>query len=252
MTDEEVSTNPYDDRAWLRRLKVFSGRPSFPQGETDNESWSYQVEQLRQSELGEPGQRRIILQSLTNPALGLIRSLGRSPSIQQILDVTEEVYRPSAVCHTLLLKFRDSLEGAVETATSYLLRLQCLLCRVVDSREIAGRMNFEIYEGNSTGEAMEISLESAHERFDECCGLLSAIHNDEIRRSDKSARPARVAVPKSKMKSVALSETVQQDPASNDQRSFKPEGQSLQKTLTDALELQTEAIITGTKALGAR
>ena len=137
MTDEEVSTNPYDDRAWLRRLKEFSGRPSFPQGETNYESWSYQVEQLRQSELGEPGQRRIILQSLMHPALGLIRSLGRSPSIQQILDVTEEVYRPSAVCHTLLLKFRDSLEGAVETATSYLLKLQCLLCRVVDSGEIA-------------------------------------------------------------------------------------------------------------------
>ena len=51
--------------------------------------------------------------------LGLIRSLGMSPKIQQILDVTEVVCGLSADCHTLLLKFHDSLKGADETATCY-------------------------------------------------------------------------------------------------------------------------------------
>ena len=263
MSDEEASTTgrlvgrPYDDRAWLRRLRVFSGRPSFPQGETDYESWSYQVEQLRNSELGEVGQRRIILQSLTHPALGLIRSLGKSPSIQQILDVTEVVYGPSADCHTLLLKFHDSLQGADETATCYLQRLQRLLRRVVDSGEIAGENEFrdllrQFCRGSYEDQLItNLCLESAPDRFDEFCGLLAAVHNEEIRRNDKSARLARVAAPKSKTKAVALSETVQQQvPASNGQRSSKPDGQSLQKTLTDALALQTEAIITGIKALG--
>ena len=264
MSDEEASTtgrvfgNAYDDRAWLRRLRVFSGRPSFPQGETDYESWAYQVDQLRHSELGEVGQRRIILQSLTHPALGLIRSLGRSPSIQQILDVTEVVYGPSADCHTLLLKFHDSLQGTDETATCYLQRLQRLLRRVVDSGEIAGENEFrdllrQFCRGSYEDQLItNLCLESAPDRFDDFCGLLAAVRNEEIRRNDKSARLARVAVLKSKTKAVALTETVglQQATASNGQRSSKPDEQSLQKTLTDALALQTEAIITGIKALG--
>ena len=60
---------------------------------------------------------------------------------------------------------------------------------------LPGKINFEIYRGNSAGEATEISSDSAHDEF---CGLPAAIHNEEIRRNDKSARPARVAVPKSK------------------------------------------------------
>ena len=84
----------------------------------------------------------IILQSLTHPTLGLIRSLGKSPSIQHNLDVTEVVYGPSADCHTLLLKFHDSLQGADETATCYLQMLQRLLRRVVDSGEIDGENEF--------------------------------------------------------------------------------------------------------------
>ena len=262
MSDEEASTtgrvvgNAYDDRAWLRRLRVFSGRASFPQGENDYESWAYQVDQLRHSELGEVGQRRIILQSLTHPALGLIRSLGRSPSIQHILDVTEVVYGPSADCHTLLLKFHDSLQGTDETATCYLQRLQRLLRRVVDSGEIAGENEFrdllrQFCRGSYEDQLItNLCLESAPDRFDDFCGLLAAVRNEEIRRNDKSARLARVQ--KSKTKAVALTETVglQHSPASNGQRSSKPDEQSLQKTLTDALALQTEAIITGIKALG--
>ena len=95
-----------------------------------------------------------------------------------------------------------------------------------------------------------LCLESAPERFDEFCGLLAAVHNEEISRNDKSAHLARVAMPKSKTKAVTLSETVQQVAASNGQHSIKPDGQSLQKTLTDVLVLQTEAVITSIKALG--
>ena len=193
------------------------------------------------------GQRRIILQCLTHPALGLIRCLGRSPSIQQILDVTEVVHGPSADCHTLLLKFHDSLQGTDETATCYLQRLQRLLRRVVDSGEIAAENEVrdllrQFCRGSYEDQLItNLRMESALDRFDEFCRLLAAVHNEEIRRNDKSGRLARVAVPKSKTKTVALSETVQQQaPASNGQHSSKTDGQSLQKTLTDALALELQ------------
>ena len=97
------------------------------------------------------------LSNRAHPALGLIRSLGMSPKIQQILDVTEVVCGPSADCHPLLLKFHDSLQGADETATSYLQRLQRLLRRVVDSGEIATENEFRDSLRQFCREAMRTS-----------------------------------------------------------------------------------------------
>ena len=90
----------------------------------------------------------------------------------------------------------------------------------MDSGEIAAENEFRdllrqfCYEDQLI---TNLCLKSAPERFDEFCGLLAAVHNEEISRNDISARLARVALPKSKTKAATLSETVQQVAASNGQ-----------------------------------
>ena len=84
----------------------------------------------------------------------------------------------------------------------------------MDSGEIAAENEFrdllrQFCRGSYEDQLItNLCLESAPDRFDEFCGLLAAVHNEEIRRNDKSARLARVAAPKSKTKAVALTETV--------------------------------------------
>ena len=47
---EEQPTNsglaPNEDRAWTRRLRNFSGKPTCSNGELDFDAWKFQVEQL--------------------------------------------------------------------------------------------------------------------------------------------------------------------------------------------------------------
>ena len=140
MADEPTNSGlaPNEDRAWTRRLRNFSGKPTCSNGELDFDAWKFQVEQLTsQGDISEAIQRRLILQSLVQPALGLVRSIGTTSSIEHILGVIDVVYGPSADGHSLLLKFHDSVQHADETATVYLQRLQRLLRRVVDSDELS-------------------------------------------------------------------------------------------------------------------
>ena len=96
---------PNEDRAWQRRLRQFSGKESCSNGEIDFDAWKFQVEQLTsQEDISEAVQRRLILQSLVQPGLGLVRSIGTASSIDQILGVIDVVYGPSADGHSLLLR----------------------------------------------------------------------------------------------------------------------------------------------------
>ena len=123
-----------EDKAWQRRLRQFSGKTTCLPGELDYDAWRFNVEQLvLRPEIGEGDKRQLILQSLVQPVLGLVRRLGNCPSVQQIASVVEVVYGPSIDGHGLLVKFHDCIQTADESAVEYLQRLQRLLRRVVDS-----------------------------------------------------------------------------------------------------------------------
>ena len=225
MADEPTNSGlaPNEDRAWTRRLRNFSGKPTCSNGELDLDAWKFQVEQLTsQGDITEATQRRLILQSLVQPALGLVRSIGATSSIDQILGVIDVVYGPSADGHSLLLKFHDSVQHADETATVYMQRLQRLLRRVVDSDELSTNSEYtyllrQFCRGcHDEGIILTLCLESSPDRYDDFCELLSAIHNEESRRRDKAARLGRGDSSKTRDKASARSG--QCDIASSPQR----------------------------------
>ena len=243
-----------DDRSWQRRLRQFSGRTSCGPGELDYDSWQFQVEQLISlSGFSEAVQRRLILQSLVQPALGLVRSLGGAPSMRQILGVTEVVYGPAADGHTLLLKCHDTLQGSDESASEYLQRLQRLLRRVVDSGESTRQAEYgdllrQFCRGTYDDMIVtNLCLESAPERYDDFCELLAAIHGDECRRYDKDVRLGRAVASSSKpkVKAVAHSGTCERGGSHHKgtQRSQTNKDVPLEKVIADALAQQTETIV---------
>ena len=175
--------------------------------ERDFDAWKFQVEQLTsQEDISEAVQRRLILQSLVQPGLGLVRSISTASSIDQILGVIDVVYGASADGHSLLLKFHDSMQQAEETFTAYLQRLQRLLRRVVDSEELSAdneytdllRQFCRGYHDESI--ILSLCLESAPERYSDFCELLTAIHSKESGRRDKAARLGRADASKTRVK----------------------------------------------------
>lgn len=258
MTDDasssDVPGHSGDDRSWQRRLRQFSGRTSCAPGELDYDSWQFQVEQLISlSGFSEAAQRRLILQSLVQPALGLVRSLGGAPSVRQILGVTEVVYGPAADGHTLLLKFHDSLQRSDESASAYLQRLQRLLRRVVDSGESTRQAEYgdllrQFCRGTHDDMLVtNLCLESAPERYEDFCELLAAIHGDECRRHDKDVRLGRAVASSSKpkVKAVAHSGTCERGGSQHKgaQRTQAGKDVPIEKVIADALAQQTETIV---------
>ena len=262
MADEPTNSGlaPNEDRAWTRRLRNFSGKPTCSNGELDFDAWKFQVEQLTsQGDISEAIQRRLILQSLVQPALGLVRSIGTTSSIEQILGVIDVVYGPSADGHSLLLKFHDSVQHADETATVYLQRLQRLLRRVVDSDELSTNSEYtyllrQFCRGcHDEGIILTLCLESSPDRYDDFCELLMAIHNEESRRRDKAARLGRGDASKNRVKASARSGQCDLAPSPPEvtQRAAAADGGDLETVLAKVLSHQTEAIVCGLKALNA-
>ena len=66
-------------------------------------------------------------------ALGLVCSLGKTPTVEQILQVIDVVYGLAVDGHNLLLKFHGSLQTTEESTGDCLQCLQRLLPRVMDA-----------------------------------------------------------------------------------------------------------------------
>ena len=260
MAEEPTNSGlaPNEDRAWTRRLRNFSGKQTCSNGELDFDAWKFQVEQLTsQGDISETVQRRLILQSLVQPALGLVRSIGTTSSIEQILGVIDVVYGPSADGHSLLLKFHDSVQHADETATAYLQRRQRLLRRVVDSDELSTNNEYtyllrQFCRGcHDEGIILTLCLESSPDRYDDFCELLTAIHAEESRRRDKAPRLGRADVSKTRVKASARSGQCDLAPSPQEvtKRTAVSDGVDLEDVLAKVLSHQTEAIVCGLKAL---
>ena len=263
MAEDRISSTiaREEDRLWTRRLRIFSGKSSVPANELDHDAWKFQVEDLiSQTELPEPCQRRLILQSLSQPALGLVRSLGKTPTVEQILQVIDVVYGPVVDGHNLLVKFHGSLQTSDESTGGFLQRLQRLLRRVIDAGMLPGDEEYEnLRDQFCRGSHDEVTiqalcLESSPDRFDDFCELLAAIHNAERKRRDKAIRLGRQDNPSSRNKTkataqagVCMHDGTDHVGTTHGGTTTYPE---IGKVLADALETQTKAIMQGINALG--
>ena len=69
----------------------------------------------------------------THFALGLVRSLGKPQTVEQIVQVIDVVYGLAVDGHNLLLKFNGSIQTTEESTGDCLQHLQRLLRRVIDA-----------------------------------------------------------------------------------------------------------------------
>ena len=263
MAEDRISSTiaREEDRLWARRLRIFSGKSSVPANELDHDAWKFQVEDLiSQTELPEPCQRRLILQSLSQPALGLVRSLGKTPTVEQILQVIDVVYGPVVDGHNLLVKFHGSLQTSDESTGGYLQRLQRLLRRVIDAGMLPGDEEYEnLRDQFCRGSHDEVTIQalclaSSPDRFDDFCELLAAIHNEERKRRVKAIRLGRQDNTSSRNKTKATAQAGVCMHDGTDHVGTTHGGSTtypeIGKALADALETQTKAIMQGINALG--
>ena len=245
-----------DDRAWQRRLRQFSGKSSCPAGELDYDAWTFHVEQLIQRpDIAEEVKRQFILQNLVQPVLGLVRSLGNTPSVSQIVNVISVVYGPPLDGHGLLVKFYDCVQLVDETALLYLQRLQRLLRRVVDSGALAEEGEFPNLRRQfcrGCGDEpliLALGLESSPARFSSFCELLAGVHAEECRRHDKAVRLGRreVLPPRARGKTNAVACSASDVAGSH--TSASDAGLSVAKVVADAFATHTDAILKGIAAL---
>ena len=218
MTSSETQISPsgvdaaplyFDDRHWQKRLRIFSGKVSVPNGKLDYDSWVFHVGQLTpDSNVFEAIQRRVILQSLAQPALSLVRSLGDASTVTQILSVLHACYGSSLDGPSLLIEFYDSIQQSNKSAVTYLQRLQWLLRRVVDSGEVLIEHEYrdllkQFCRGShDVALIVSLGLELNANQYDDFCELLSALHSKEAKRREKinSLNRAEAAIERPKIK----------------------------------------------------
>ena len=128
------------------------------------------------------------LSTKTYFALGLVCSLGKTPTVEQILQVIDVVYGLAVDGHNLLVKFHCSLQTTEESTGGY---LQCLQRLVGSSMQVCCSLtkNTRIVTANL---AEEVTTKWLYKHCVwQICALLAAIHNEERKRRNNAIRLGR-------------------------------------------------------------
>ncbi|XP_074644265.1 uncharacterized protein LOC141901085 [Tubulanus polymorphus] len=155
----------------------------------------YRVCAELQAEAGDDrDKKRLVLQSLGQPALGTARSVGTDAELQEILDVLQAVYEPTGDGHSVLMKFYDAIQAPDEECSRFLQRLQTLYHRAVSLNAVPNEdplaAVIKQFSRGSHDEKMILvmEVESNPDRFQRYSEFLSAVKREEIKRSEKEQR----------------------------------------------------------------
>jgi len=180
------------ERVWSKRLKTFSGRRPTPSSENDHESWDLYATQLL-GDVDVPAQtkRQLLFQSFAQPALGVVRSLGRDAALDQIVELIRISYGTTADGHTLLLKFYNTLQETDELSSHYLQRLQIKLQKVIEAEGTTEDGSFALLVGQFCRGAKDedmirdLGLKARPIGFAGFCALLVRMKQEELHRKEK-------------------------------------------------------------------
>jgi hypothetical protein len=204
----------FDERAWMRKLRTFSGRRSPSSGELDYDSWLYQVTQLEEEDVDDRVRCRLVIQSLAQPASGLVRSLGRNVTLAKIVNVIRTVYGSLSDGHSLLMAVYDAVQGREELPSKYLQRLQSLLRKAVDAGGLSEEAEFmtlskQFSRGCDDEQLLQVlGLPTDVAKYHDFCDLLMAVAQEERRREEKDERIGRARETKATPKAGGRSNNV--------------------------------------------
>lgn len=229
----------FSEKVWTTRLKNFSGRKNAGSSEYDFDTWNSHVQTLLDEErCADRIKKRLILHSLSQPAIGIIHSLGPDVEIDEIIDVLKAHYGNVADSHSRMMKFYETVQDADEMSSSYVQKLQTLYRRAVDAGAEFGLNNVSAvvrqYCRGSHDELMISTLNLDDDEdggFERYSSLFSAIKKEELRRIEKQTRLAG----KSKMKEKkATASSVQSSNTCTD---------DLVSTLKEVFQIQTKELV---------
>ena len=184
----------FNEKVWTLRLKNFSGRKE-AKGEYDYDTWNSHVQALLEEDCADRIKKRLILHSLSQPAIGIVHSLGQDVEVEEILDVLKAHFGSVANAHSRMMKFYETVQEPEESASTYVQRLQTLYRRAVDAGAEFGIENPAVVVSQfCRGSHDELMISTLHldddddggfERYSE---LISAIKKEELRRVEKASR----------------------------------------------------------------
>ena len=117
---------------FTRKLRLFSGRTLVPNSEVEFETWRLQVRQLVdevEDHLSDKQIRRIIIQSLQNPALDTVKT--HIGSTQQLLESLDNLYGSVVDSQELLIQYYSKYHIENDSSSTYLQPLYLLATEVV-------------------------------------------------------------------------------------------------------------------------
>ncbi|XP_070556613.1 paraneoplastic antigen Ma1 homolog [Ptychodera flava] len=129
-----VNLQPRNESGWYRKLRVFSGRLPVPVNEDDYESWADKAEQMiTEWKVSDAEKKKRIAESLTGPAMSVIRSLTPTPSltVRDYLDALEKSYGTLITPAESLRAFQSCYQKSEWSHSQYLQELQTLLRRAI-------------------------------------------------------------------------------------------------------------------------
>ncbi|KAG8505943.1 Paraneoplastic antigen-like protein 5 [Galemys pyrenaicus] len=128
---------------WYRKLKVFSGNMEPAADDENFEVWLEQItEMMALWQVSEAEKRRRLLESLRGPALAIMRVLRANDeaiTVRQCLDALKQIFGNKEDCRTSQFKFLQTFPQAGERNSAFLLRLEPLLQKAVQSSPLSAR-----------------------------------------------------------------------------------------------------------------
>ncbi|XP_006158535.1 paraneoplastic antigen-like protein 5 [Tupaia chinensis] len=130
------------ENAWYRKLKVFSGSTPPSPGEETFEVWLEQVTEIMQLwQVSEVEKRRRLLESLSGPALSIMRVLranNESITVEQCLDALKQIFGNKEDSRISQFKFLQTSQMLGEKISAFLLRVEPLLHKAVQHSPLSG------------------------------------------------------------------------------------------------------------------
>lgn len=111
------------------RLRLFSGRCPYPNNEVDYETWRSNVELvLKDTKLSDLHKSRKLLESLSSPAIDIVRHLSAESPPKTYLEILDSAFSTVEDGDDLFAKYLNTWqEAAGEKPSAYLQRLQVML-----------------------------------------------------------------------------------------------------------------------------
>ena len=182
-------------RRTLPKLRFFSGNRTKGEKEVDFASWKiYATSVVDDTAFHDDEKKRVILESLSGPALQVAASLPYRANSGELIEVLNDYYGDVADSYDLYAKFRNSIQEMKETASDFLQRLHLMAIRLVEQGGmLRATVDAEVLRQFENGCADEdllfrIGVRSLVLKPPTVSLLLRMVRNEEQRRSEKKAR----------------------------------------------------------------